>query len=532
VVCPWDLLDERIFGEGGFQAEKWWLRDRLAAPAPGMSKWDKVKIKIGNSEPSNIFRRIITTLSEAVAMVRRSPARAKWLFLSLLAVAATAPPARAQYGLLFSGSGPVSRAMGGASTATAADAAGGLFWNPATISGLESSELDFGAEFLFPRTRLSSSIPAGALGPLGPPVTLSGSDKGDNGIFPLPSIGMAIRPDGTPLTFGLGMFEIGGFGVNYPASLTNPVLTPQPPVGFGLSSVYSQLQVFEIAPSVSWQVTDRLAVAAGPTADLASLKLDPAVIATPDVVAGRFLHYPIGTHTRYEWGVGVQAGLTYSPVDDWTVGASVKSPRWFEKFGFQSEDVFGRPRHFTFDADVPLVASAGVSYTGIERLLLETDFHYIDYANTNGFRQSGFDSTGAVRGIGWRSIWTVAVGARYQLTDRLAVMGGYTFNDNPIDDQRAFFNVASPTITEHTLGVGLTYKLTDSFSLSAAYGRAFQNSVTGPIVTPAGSIPGSSVTNTASGDTVVFGGTILFGGSRQCAACPAPAADACADTVR
>jgi long-chain fatty acid transport protein len=447
---------------------------------------------------------------------------AKWITLGLLWALASASPVRAQYGLLFSGSGPVNRAMGGASVATAADAAGGLFWNPATISGLPGSQLDFGAEFAFPDTHLSSFVPAGALGRAGPPVPLAGSTEGDNGIFPLPSIGLAIRADDPAWAFGLGMFEIGGFGVNYPASLTNPVLTPQPPVGIGLGAIYSQLQVFEIAPSVSWQVTDRLAIGAGPTADLATLKLDPAFIASADAAApGGFARYPIGTHTRYEWGVGVQAGLTYSVTDDWRAGASLKSPRWFEKFGFQSADELGRPRHFTFDADVPMVASAGVSYLGIERLLLEADFHYIDYQNTNGFRQSGFDPTGALRGVGWRSIWALALGARYNLTDRLAVMGGYTFNDSPIDSMQSFFNVASPTITENTVSVGLTYRITNSFSLSVAYGHAFQNSVTGPIITPQGVVPGSSVTNQASGDTVLFGGTIIFGGCDHCAAAPA-----------
>ncbi len=457
-------------------------------------------------------------------MVRSFPYRAKALLLGLLTAAAVVSPARAQYGLLFSGSGPVSRAMGGASVATAADAAGGLYWNPATISALPSSELDFGAEFTFPQTRLASLVPAGALGPLGPPTTLVGSERGDNGIFPLPSIGLAVRSDDAAWTFGLGMFEIGGFGVNYPASTFNPVLMPQAPFGIGLGSVYSQLQVFEIAPSVSWQATDRLAVALGPTADLASLKLDPNVVATPDVFPGGLVRYPVGTHTRYEWGVGVQGGLTYSITDDWRVGASLKSPRWFEKFGFQSQNFVGKPEHFTFDADIPMVASAGVSYTGIERLLIDADFHYIDYGNTNGFRQSGFDPSGAVRGIGWKSIWALALGARYRLTDRLYVMGGYTFNDNPISDQQSFFNVGSPTITENTVSVGLTYRISSAFSLSVAYGHAFENTITGPIATPFnGNIPGSAVTNKAWGDTVVFGGTILFGGKDCCASAGPPA---------
>jgi long-chain fatty acid transport protein len=432
--------------------------------------------------------------------------------LALIVIAASAWPARAQYGLLFSGAGPVNRAMGGASVATAVDASGALFWNPATMSGLPSSELDFGAEFLWPRTRLASSVPAGALGPLGPPVTLAGSDRGDNGIFPLPSGAVVYRPDGCPFTFGLSLFEIGGFGVNYPASTTNPVLTPQPPGGIGLGSLYSQLQVFEIAPSISYQVTDRLAVACGPTADLANLKLDPAFIATPDAAAGgMFPRFPIGTHTRFEWGVGVQGGATYTIDGGWKLGTSLKSPRWFETFGFDSQDELGRPRHFTFRANIPLEASAGVSYAGFERWLLEADFHYIDYADTPGFSRSGFDQTGALRGIGWRSIWAVALGAQYRITDCWSLQMGYTYNDSPIDRTNAFFNVASPTIIEHALSVGVTYWVTNVFNLSLAYGHGFQHSVSGPIVTPAATIPGSTVASVVSADTVSFGGAVLFG---------------------
>ena len=65
--------------------------------------------------------------------------------LSLLAVARSAPAARAQ-GFVLAGAGPVNRSMGGASTAAPLDATGALFWNPATLSGLPSSELDFALE--------------------------------------------------------------------------------------------------------------------------------------------------------------------------------------------------------------------------------------------------------------------------------------------------------------------------------------------------------------------------------------------------
>jgi long-chain fatty acid transport protein len=136
---------------------------------------------------------------------------------------------------------------------------------------------------------------------------------------------------------------------------------------------------------------------------------------------------------------------------------------------------------------------------------------YIDFKNAEGLREGGFDPTGAVRGIGWRSTVAVAVGAQYRLTDALALRAGYSFNQDPISDSQAFFNVASPTILEHTLYLGASYDVTDAFSLSLAYAHAFQNSVSGPFVSPVGATPGTSVTSTVSADTFLLGATIRFG---------------------
>ena len=57
-----------------------------------------------------------------------------------------------------------------------------------------------------------------------------------------------------------------------------------------------------------------------------------------------------------------------------------------------------------------MVISVGSAYSGFERWLLAADLRYVDYGNTEGLRQSGFDSSGALRGLGWRSIWALALG--------------------------------------------------------------------------------------------------------------------------
>src|ERR1022692_4024521 len=197
-------------------------------------------------------------------MFRRRLGLSQKLGLSLFALMLAALPAQAQIGILFTGAGPVNRSMGGASTAAPIDASGALYWNPATISGLPSSSIDFGVELLYPQTRLGSSITG-----LG-----AGSNRGDDGVFAGPSLALVYKPDDSALTYGLGVFTVGGFGTNYPSSATNPILTPQPPNGVGLGSIYTNLQVLELIPTVAVQVTDRLSIGGGPTLAMASLMAD------------------------------------------------------------------------------------------------------------------------------------------------------------------------------------------------------------------------------------------------------------------
>ncbi|HEY7308562.1 MAG TPA: outer membrane protein transport protein [Gemmataceae bacterium] len=451
-------------------------------------------------------------------MASHRPSSRTGIFLALLILAAGAVPVRAQYGLFFSGAGPINRSMAGVGMATAVDSIGALYWNPASLSGLERSELAFGTELIFSQTRLASTLPEGAIEGILPRNTLSGSDRSNNSVFPVPSVGLAYQTEDKIWTFGLGIFGVAGFGVNYPASTTNPILTPQAPNGFGLGSIFSQLQVLEIAPQVSCQLTDHFSVGLGPALDLALLQLDPAFFAPPDNASGNgFATYPAATHTQDKWGFGLEAGAYYTLDNGFRLGASLKSPRWFEKFHYSSADQLGNPRDVYFAVNLPLIASAGIAYSGIQRLLLGIDTHYLDYTNTDGFRASGFDATGAARGLGWRSIWAVAVGAQYQLLESVSLRLGYSWNQNPIDPNRTSFNVASPLLLQNTLSAGASYHVTENFSLSLAYLHFFQNSSTGAIISPMGILPGSSVTSVVSADSIVLGGTVRFGGPSKSA---------------
>ncbi|HRA89311.1 MAG TPA: outer membrane protein transport protein [Planctomycetaceae bacterium] len=425
------------------------------------------------------------------------------LVAGLLLSASSGSVVLAQYGPFLSGVGPINRSMGGASTAAPLSANGAMYWNPASLAGLQGSQLDVGAELLVPQTQLSSTYAPGTFGPGVPPVPLSGTSTNSEDVFALPSISLSFRPEESNFTYGLGIFASAGFGTNYAASSLagNPVLSPQP-TGFG--SIYSQYQVLQIVPAAVWHVDDCWSVSIGPTIDIGRLQIDPGVMLSSNVTG-----YPSATHTTAAWGVGFQAGVFYQETD-WNFGASYKSPQWFQPYQIDSTDATGGPRSATFNLDLPSITSVGAAYKGVDRWLFATDVRYFDFQNTDGYGTSGYSSTGALNGLGYQGIFAVAAGTQYQATEALALRMGYSWNENPVPNSQTGPNVASPLIIQHQLSAGASYQLTKSLVLSAAWTHGFKNSISGPVVLPTGPLAGTSLTSSAYVDSFVFGATVLF----------------------
>jgi len=423
------------------------------------------------------------------------------LFVSLLL---SLPGAIRAQGIVLPGAGPINRSMGGAAVAAPLDAAGAILWNPASLSGLDHSEFLVGVELLQLDNHLSSSI-------TGTPI--SGTPRSDSGVNVLPAVAVAFRPAYSRWSYGLGLFAVGGFGVNYPGDVNNPILSPL----LGGGPVYSKLSVLQLVPTVAYKVTDRLSVGFAPTITMIESNLDPGFLASPTIVPvppnGSVAVYPSATHSRLHWGLGFQAGIYYETGHQWRVGASYKSPQWTEELTFYDADpITGLPRTLRMNLDYPGIYSVGVAYYGYPRLVWATDLRYVDYANADLFGDaSGFDRTGAVTGLGWRSVFSLATGVQYQLTRSLSLRLGYVYTENPIRDEDTFFNIASPAIYEHIVSLGASWQLTARTALSIAYLRAFENSIKG-FVPPATDVqPGAvSVESAQTINALVAGLQVRF----------------------
>lgn len=417
----------------------------------------------------------------------------------------------AQIGAMLSGVGPVNRSMAGAATAAPLDTLGAFAWNPATITALPTSA-DFGLELLVPQSKLASTVSAGALGPATPPVTLSDSNNSITNAFPLPNFGIVYQSDNSAVTYGLGVISVCGFSANYPGSLTNPLLMPPPPVGLGVGPIFSQYQVYQIVPTLAYQVTEQLSIGISPIVDLANASADPGFFAAPDDANGNGVStFPPLTHGTFQWGAGVQVGVFYVTNANWQFGASFKSPQWFQSFSFNTHDEIGLPRTVKIGLDAPMIASVGTAYTGFARTLIAVDARYVGYRNTQGFSNFGFGPNGAVQGLGWGDVFALAAGSQYMVTDDLAVRFGYSFNTNPIPNDRTFYNIMSPLVIQHGVSLGGSYNVTASLKISLAYSHFFENSISGPIISPVfGALPGTNVTMKASADVVTLGASFLF----------------------
>ncbi len=412
--------------------------------------------------------------------------------LSLFSVCGVVESALGQ-GAWVSTAGPVNRSMGGASVAAPIDSIGAIYWNPASISGMDRSQTSFGLDLLWSNQTVETT-----LGPF------TGSTDSDNGTFPIPNIGWVYKTGIPSVTLGVGLNAVSGFKTNLPADPNNLALAPAPN---GLGSVNSEAQFFQIAPVLSYAVNDRLSVAVGPTITTGQVQIDPFVFASANANGS----YANGRASKYHWGGGFQVGTYYIVDENWRLGSSFKSTSWMETFEFMGEDANGLPRTMTADIDLPMIVSVGTSYVGFEDWLIAFDVRYFDYEGTAGFGdRATFSPTGQLGGLDWSSIVASSLGVQHKLSQLVTIRGGYTYNQNPIKNSEAFYNIASPLVYEHMLSTGASLTPNDSLAFNVAYSYMLENAREGQLISPAlGPIPGSTFRNTMDAHFLSFGISVL-----------------------
>jgi long-chain fatty acid transport protein len=336
----------------------------------------------------------------------------------------------------------------------------------------------------------------------------TGSQRSKSDFVPIPAFGWSSEVIEDKLVIGFGGLGIGGFGVDYRQNNSNPLLAPKSMGGFG--NVFSNFSLLKVSPAIAFSPSEKLWVGLAANIDWASLAVDPFPATSPD---GAF--YPSATASATTFGFGFQAGLIYKLTQAMNLGLAYTSTQHFGDFTWNSTHAdpnqpnFGTHREFSFQLDAPAIIAGGLSLQATDKLFVAADAKYYMYSSTEGFEAQGFTQTGAVAGFGWDDIMVFALGSQFQATNRFALRAGYNYSGNPVPEENSFFNVSAPAIIQHHLTLGFGFELVDGVDISAAYYRAFENEVSGPLYNPAYEmgqvgVPGSDVTSSMFEDSFVM----------------------------
>ena len=427
----------------------------------------------------------------------------------------------AQAGHIMQGVGAINMSMGGASTAQPLDISGALQWNPAAISVFDNKILDFNIGLFFSSPELSSSLPAGMMGPGSPAV--SGITEDDRGVSPMPAFAMVWGKEDSKHTFGVSAFGISGFGVTFPEEAnnpmspsfnpttnSNPINYPQQARGFG--HIESDYMLLQIGFTWAYEISETFSIGVQPTFNYGALELAPNPTANPNGSG-----YP-NSDKASALGFGAQFGMFYNSPSGIKLGASYKTGQSFGDLEFENTHLDNSTSENAFNMDYPAILSFGVGYSKGD-IDFALDYRMVDYENTDGFAEKGWNPTGSVKGFGWKNINIVSVGLQYKGIEKLPLRVGYTYSSNPIDEELAFFSIPATAIIANAFQFGFSYPITDSLMLNGVYHYGTSDGKTEGLMlnpmmasptNPYGAMPGTNVGYEMTTSMVMFGVSYTF----------------------
>lgn len=352
--------------------------------------------------------------------------------LALLLGSVTA--ALATNGMNVIGVGPISRSMGGATTGLPLDAST-VMSNPAGMSEVEG-RIDFGVTYFVPDSSYKATdFSSGA------PVTISEKNS-DTGGSPMPAFGLII-PINDRFKFGLGAYGSAGMGVDYSSALYGNV-------------TYTNFQMMKFAPGISYEINKYFSVGAAANLDYATMAFN----AGRSMTNGQIVAHDANS----QFGYGFELGVLAKPLPWLQIGLAYTSRQWFGDFNFNTP--YGKDK---LDFDLPQSVSLGFGIKPMDRLRFGLDIKWINWDQTMGANKPEWSEVPSGSGawnVSWNDQWVFAIGVEFDATKVIKLRAGFNYAANPLQENRAFENIAFPALVETHFTAGLGWAITDHVELN------------------------------------------------------------------
>lgn len=424
-----------------------------------------------------------------------------------------------------------------------------MYWNPAGLSFIKGWSTGFSLEYVMlrPTFKAGDSHYYNIHGdqrfqPFS--ATYTTKRDGEPLNFFVPSFGISYSPDGK-WSFGLGMWLSMGLGTKWDLLDTRGTSN-----GRGIyNTAYpkfeyeNNIQVFDVHPTVSYKINDRLSIGMGMSIIFGKLEIRrPAFLQNPYLYDESLYHSLVtisdqsqietldqmrlppfdhlinevemkGTGTAF----GGNVGLMYKPTDKLSIGAALQINQDLEVSGDYKQTVyFGDHKEYDaltayyderifsglhdggllddqnyliisefYSGDVlpledtkaktkvplPMKAGIGISYSGVENLILAVDVNFMEWSRWDIFNVSDKNDIRISELVQkWENTIKVGAGAEYKSKIATFRAGFARENNSPVDE------TISPSIPEigqrYFLDLGIAFDMLGG-QLSINYERIF-----------------------------------------------------------
>jgi len=370
--------------------------------------------------------------------------------LGLAAAGLSGGPASATNGYLGICIGAKNCGMAGAGVALPQDASSGAL-NPA-LMGRVQDQVFVSPGWFHPVRSLDRTGASGTGASMIPKV----DEESQMENFPEGAGGVNYRMNDS-FTLGVSAAGSGGMHTKYetPRSAT--------PAGAGESSVRYRLA--HLKPTVAWTPNTWSAYGA-------SLNIGWSDFKTNMGTNPNFFETKGANHTQAAYGIGFSLGGLWDLNDDFTLGATVSSPTWFQRFS-QYNDLFEG------SLDTPANATLGLVYHATPDTEIAFDVKYIAWGWVFPIANTPRSTGTPGGGFGWESQPVFMLGVQHALTEEYTLRAGYNYGPSPIPDDKVFANALFPAVTEHHFAAGATYAPEGSpWEFSGSFFYALENEQT------------------------------------------------------
>jgi long-chain fatty acid transport protein len=242
------------------------------------------------------------------------------------------------------------------------------------------------------------------------------------------------------------------------------------------NSTESELTVMDIAPSLAYKVNDWFSIGGGLNVQRASAKLEnaiPAPGATQSTTTDGMTDLSGDDVT-----VGFNAGILLKPVQGTKIGVHYKQGishtlegRVINRLPISGAlgALSGTSSRIAGNAelDLPAIASFSLSQKVGNNLTLLGSANWNEWSNFDDIPVK--TTTLSITEQGYKNTWSFAIGARYDVNEKLQLKAGFQYDPTPTVDEHRSTRI--PDGDRKWYAAGLTYNLNEqlSFDLSGTY---------------------------------------------------------------